>query len=74
LLETYGVPRSIAAQARLLLRELPGAMLILGELVQDTAVLDPYLLLTYRGERICLGIWDGDDLIASMREDQPSGL
>jgi hypothetical protein len=73
LLETYGVPRSIAAEARLLLRELPGATLILGELVQDVAVLDPYLLLTYRGERICLGIWDGDELIASMREDQPSG-
>ena len=57
-----------------MLRELPGATLILGELVQDTAVLDPYLLLTYRGERICLGIWDGDELIASMAEDQSFGL
>jgi hypothetical protein len=36
-------------------------------------VLDPYLLLTYRGERVCLGIWDGDELIATMAEGQSSG-
>lgn len=65
-LESSEVPPSIAARARLLQADLPGSTLILGELVQDTAVLDPYLLLEYRGERICLGIWDGDEVIESI--------
>ena len=74
-LEAQRVPPSIAAPARLLLRDLPGATLTLGELVQDAVVLDPYLLLEYQGERICLGIWDDDLVIASATErDFASGV
>ena len=39
--------------------------LILGELLQEQVVLDPYLLLRYRGERVCLGIWDGRRVVAA---------
>ena len=39
--------------------------LVLGELVQQEVVLDPYLLLECDGERVCLGIWDGKRIIAA---------
>ena len=58
-----GVPEPIATLARQLQRELPGASLIIGELKQDEVVLDPYLLLEYDEEIVCLGIWDGDRII-----------
>ena len=60
-----GVPESIAAMARALHRDLPGSTLILGELLQEEVVLDPYLLLEFDGECVCLGIWDGARIIAS---------
>lgn len=60
-----GVPPQIAAVARALCRETPGAALILGELKQQEVVLDPYLLLECEGERVCLGIWDGARIIAA---------
>lgn len=59
-----GVPEPIAAMARALHRDLPGSSLILGELLQEEVVLDPYLLLECEGERVCLGIWDGARIIA----------
>ena len=51
--------------ARALHRDLPGSTLILGELLQEEVVLDPYLLLEFDGECVCLGIWDGARIIAS---------
>jgi len=60
-----GVPESIAAIARALHRDLPGSTLILGELLQEEVVLDPYLVLEFDGESVCLGIWDGARIIAS---------
>jgi hypothetical protein len=60
-----GVPLAIARLARDLLGEADGAELILGELLQEHVELDPYLLLRYRGERVCLGIWDGRRVIAA---------
>ncbi len=63
-LDRLGVPEPIALLARELRRDVPGAALILGELVQDRAVLDPYLLLVRGRERICLGIWDGGKIVA----------
>jgi hypothetical protein len=39
--------------------------MILGELLQQQVVLDPYLLIVYGNERICLGIWDGRRIIAA---------
>lgn len=41
----------------------PQARFILGELYQDRARLDPYLVAEYRGVRVLLGIWDEDRLI-----------
>jgi hypothetical protein len=64
LLRELAVPDSIAAPARQLARELPGSRLILGELKLDKAVLDPYLLIETRDERVCLGIWDGEQVFA----------
>ena len=59
------VPPRIASMARALCREAPGATLILGELKQQEVVLDPYLLLECDNECVCLGIWDGNRIVAS---------
>jgi hypothetical protein len=63
-LRGLGVPEPIAAIALSLHREAPGSTLILGELVQEDVVLDPYLLLARDGELVCLGIWDNGRIIA----------
>ena len=63
-LEAAGVPREIATTARMIKRELPTARLVLGELRQDTVLLDPYLIAEFGEERAVLGIWDGDRIIA----------
>jgi hypothetical protein len=63
-LDRLGVPPAIAGHARQLQQDAPGSALMLGELVEERAVLDPYLLLVRGTERICLGIWDGDRVIA----------
>jgi hypothetical protein len=60
-----GVPLGIARLARDLQGEADGSELILGALLQEQVVLDPYLLLRYRGERVCLGIWDGRRVITA---------
>ena len=60
-----GVPSRIALLARELWREAPGSILVLGELLQQEVVLDPYLLLERDEERVCLGIWDGRRIIAA---------
>ena len=59
-----GVPEPIARVARQLSREVPGSALILGELIQEEVVLDPYLMLECDGETVCLGIWDDGKLVA----------
>lgn len=59
-----GVPGEIAVVARLVKREIPTARLILGELRQDTVLLDPYLIAEYGDERAVLGIWDGPEILA----------
>ena len=64
-LEASGVPGQIAAVARSLHRESPGSTLVLGELIRESVVLDPYLLLVQGDEHVCLGVWDDDGLIAS---------
>ncbi|HUN42682.1 MAG TPA: hypothetical protein VMU81_20495 [Acetobacteraceae bacterium] len=63
-LHGLGVPEPIAAYARELSRRVPGTALILGELKQEHVVLDPYLMLERDGEQVCLGIWDGGEVIA----------
>jgi hypothetical protein len=64
LLGELGIPESIAATARLLRSELPGSTLILGELMREETVLDPYLLLKHGDECVCLGIWEDGHIIA----------
>lgn len=63
-LKGLGVPEPVVALARELNRGIPGTALILGELVEDHVVLDPYLLMERHGERVCLGIWDDSGIIA----------
>ena len=58
------VPPAISRLAQTVKRELAPARLILGELRQDTVVLDPYLIVEFGEERVVLGIWDGDEVIA----------
>lgn len=60
-----GVPRRIALLGRDLQLHTQGSTLILGELLQQEVVLDPYLLFECDGQRICLGIWDGQRIIAA---------
>jgi hypothetical protein len=57
------VPASILALAREA-RQIYGSRLIIGELIQDRVLLDPYLILCVGSERACLGIWDGETVIA----------
>jgi hypothetical protein len=64
LLDDLGVPERIATTARQLRHDLPGATLVLGELMREEAVLDPYLLLEYGHECVCLGIWDDGQVVA----------
>jgi hypothetical protein len=70
-LRGLGVPEPIAAIALSLHRETPGSSLILGELIEDEVVLDPYLLLERDGEIVCLGIWDEGCIIACAEETAP---
>jgi hypothetical protein len=63
-LDRLGVPQEIAATARTLYRDVPGSELILGELIQQEVVLDPYLILACNTEMACLGIWDDAGMIA----------
>jgi hypothetical protein len=64
-LVALGVPHRIARLARDLQYEATGSTLLLGELVREEIVLDPYLLLELGGERVCLGIWDERRVIAA---------
>ena len=52
------VPIEIAAVARHVLHHIPDARPMVGKLVQDTRVLDPYLIIRRGDEEVCLGIWD----------------
>ncbi len=60
-----GVPLPIARLAGDLHREAPHSALILGVLLQEEVVLDPYLLIECGNERVCLGIWDDRRIIAA---------
>ncbi|MBV8097443.1 MAG: hypothetical protein JO212_11470 [Acetobacteraceae bacterium] len=63
-LAPLGIPEPIHKVARQMHQEVPGSALVLGELVQDRVVLDPYLLLVRGNERVCLGIWEDSRIIA----------
>lgn len=63
-LDDLGVPEPVAELARTVHRDAPGSALILGELIQEEVVLDPYLLLERDGELVCLGIWENDRVVA----------
>jgi hypothetical protein len=64
MLTRLGVPLPIARLSRVLQRQAVGSETVLGELLQEEVVLDPYLLLTRGEERVCLGIWDGRRIVA----------
>jgi hypothetical protein len=66
-LEDLGVPAAIASTGIMLQRSLPGSRLILGELMREEVVLDPYLLIEHGNERVCLGIWEDGQVVACSR-------
>ena len=59
----YAVPASINDSVFRVARALPNARIVVGELRQDSAVIDPYLIICYGDERAILGIWDDDGVI-----------
>jgi hypothetical protein len=63
-LDRVGVPDDMADVARTLVRDLPDAELVLGELIEDAVVLDPYLVVQWNDQVACLGIWDDRGVIA----------
>jgi hypothetical protein len=62
-LRDLGVPEPIGLLARDLSRRVPESSVILGELLQEHVVLDPYLLLDCDGTQVCLGIWDEGGIV-----------
>ena len=58
------VPEPIARVARAIQRNVPDAAIIVGELKREDVVLDPYLLIEYGDECVCLGIWENGQVIA----------
>jgi hypothetical protein len=52
------VPGEVSAMANRILRALPDAQVAVGTLIQETFVLDPYLVIRWEGDEVCLGIWD----------------
>lgn len=54
------VPQDIRAIARKIDANMIDATWQIGELIQDEIVIDPYLLVQYKGETACIGIWDID--------------
>jgi hypothetical protein len=58
-----GVPEPIADLAEALHRAVPGSALVLGELIQQAEVVDPYLLIEHEGAQVCLGVWDETGIV-----------
>lgn len=54
------LPREIRAVARQISTHMPAATFRVGELIQNEVVIDPYLLVRFKGETACIGIWDFD--------------
>lgn len=59
----FEVPNEIFLTARLLAKEIPGSHFVIGELWQDTKLVDPYLLLCVGDLQVCLCIWDDTRII-----------
>lgn len=57
------VPSSIASMARMVTEFVPEAIVVVGELKQESVVLDPYLVIRLNDQQICLGIWDDQGVI-----------
>lgn len=57
------VPTPIVDLAAMIRNELPTATFIMGLLVQDNIVLDPYLIIRDGAEEAILGIWDESGII-----------
>jgi hypothetical protein len=59
------IPEPIREVVQKVRRTMPAnALLIIGELIQNEAVIDPYVVVHLNGERACLGIWLDDKVIA----------
>lgn len=52
--------RTIAAE---MMSRLPNSVFLVGKLMQENIVLDPYLLIANDSEYVCVGVWDGATII-----------
>ena len=62
-LRTMDIPEPIRDKADVLWREVPDAKIVVGKLIQDSVVIDPYLVLRRGEDEICLGIWDDSGIL-----------
>ena len=61
-----GIPAQLAAIALDIKTRHFGSYLLVGKLIQNEVLLDPYLVVqTRHGDEIVIGIWDGEKIIAS---------
>jgi hypothetical protein len=65
------MPAAISQLAFEVAQDSPRAIFIVGVLVQNSIVLDPYLLVILPGSPVkhCLAIWDGDKVINIAQKD-----
>lgn len=59
----YVIPHDLLTLARHAEAQIAGSTLVIGLLIQDTKLLDPYILLRTPLGEACLGIWDGGKII-----------
>lgn len=61
-----GIPAQLGAIAMAIRRHHVGSYLVVGSLIQNEVLLDPYLTVrTRHGDEIVIGIWDDEKIIAS---------
>jgi hypothetical protein len=59
------IPEPIREVVQRVRRSLPeNGLIVTGELIQNEAVIDPYVVVHLNGQRACLGIWLDDKVIA----------
>ena len=59
----WDIPQSMQETADIILRAVPDVQIIWGKLIQDSVVIDPYLVVRRGDDEICIGIWDDRGII-----------
>lgn len=58
-----GIPVRVWGAMARLQAELPEVEFKMGRMMREEIVIDPYIVAKYGNTEICLGIWEGDDVI-----------